>query len=419
MLEHWIWLSLTKSVSDGQKRMLVEYFSDAEAVYSAREEQLAEACELSGEAVACLMDKDLDPARDVLDQCARKKISVLAFNAPEYPVRLKNIYDPPVVLYYKGTLPDFDAQPAIGMVGTRHPSAYGFEAACRLGYEVAAGGGLVVSGMAMGIDAAAMNGALAAGKPAVGVLGCGADVVYPKCNSRLFDDTERCGCILSEYAPGTPAGKWTFPRRNRIISGLSCGVVVVEGPEHSGSLITARHAGEQGRDVYAVPGNIDMPGFIGSNRLLREGAIAVSTGWDVLSEYETLFPGKLKKAQAAQKLLPFPAPDMGKKEQPAKVAQQAELPKGKANLNKPKDKKAIDKAHTAPYIDVADTLTGLSPDEQAIVTALGEEERLVDEVIAASGLSSAKVLSLLTMLEIKGIIQRHPGRHVSLKAGKH
>ena len=298
------------------------------------------------------------------------------------------------------------------MVGPRRASAYGLTAAKRMGYQIARCGGIVVSGMAAGIDAMAMRGALTAGGSVVGVLGCGADMVYPLSNRSLFADTVRYGCILSEFPPGTPPHKWNFPKRNRIISGLSCGVLVVEAPEKSGALITARQAADQGRDVFVVPGNIDVDTFVGSNRLLRDGAIAVSSGWDILSEYEGHFPGKIRRFDKASGLTAYPDEV---ENPPAKVAQKPARPKEKPVRKVKTDKKVIDNGASTPYIDLNDILPGLSPDEQSIVTAIGNDQRLVDDIIAETGLSAGKVLAMLTLLEVKGVVKRLPGRQVKLK----
>ncbi len=237
MLIHWIWLATRPDLPDRVKAALLERFYDAEDLYFADSAAFED---LSPEARASLGDKDLKEAQKILDACMKRGIGILSFRDAGYPARLKNIADPPVVLYYKGRLPDFDGLPLIGVVGTRRASAYGLTVAKRMGYQIAACGGVVVSGMAFGIDGVAMAAALTAGMPVVGVLGCGADIVYPPSNRALFADTEKNGCILTEFPPGTPPGKWNFPRRNRIISGLSCGVLVVEAPERSGALITAR-----------------------------------------------------------------------------------------------------------------------------------------------------------------------------------
>lgn len=307
----------------------------------------------------------------------------------------------------------------IGVVGTRKASAYGLQTAKRMGYQIGKCGGVVVSGMAFGIDSMAMSGALTAGQKVIGVLGCGADIVYPPSNRALYRDTEAYGCILSEFPPGTPPVKWNFPKRNRIISGLSCGVVVVEAPERSGALITARQAAEQGRDVFAVPGNIDIPTFVGSNRLLRDGAIMVSSGWDVVCEYQGLYPDKIHKDTGTSHQTAY-ADEVRKaaqdaEKQPRKVAQSPKIPQEKENLKKEFKKKDIDKEQSAPYSDVNTILKKLTPEEQAVVTALKDGERLVDDVIAETGLTTGKVLGLLTMLELKGIIRRLPGKRIILK----
>ncbi|MGM9548887.1 MAG: DNA-processing protein DprA [Faecousia sp.] len=417
MLVHWIWLAHRPGLSDRAKVELLRHFQEPEDIFFAGDAAF-DRIGLSGEAKASLLEKDLTPAEKILEACSREGLRVLTFHDGAYPSRLKSIADPPIVLYYKGQLPDFDGCPIIGVVGTRKASAYGLSTAKRMGYQIARCGGIVVSGMAYGIDGAAMAGALTAGAAVVGVLGCGADIVYPVSNRGLFHDAEEYGCILSEFAPGTPPAKWTFPRRNRIISGLSCGVLVVEAPEKSGSLITARLAAEQGRDVFAVPGNIDQPSFVGSNRLLRDGAIMVSSGWDVLCEYEALFPDKIRKEDAE----PYQTacPDEVKKDAPEgekplpKVAQKPRLPRNAENLKKELDRKGIDKAPSALYSDVHPVLSKLSPDERAIVTALGGGERLVDEVIAETGLTTGKLLSSLTILELNGIVKRLPGKRIVL-----
>ena len=419
MLVHWIWLAHRPGLSDRAKVALLQHFRDPEDIFFADSEAYDHVEGLSEETRDALRDKNLIGAEEILDACQREKLHVLTYRDASYPVRLKNIADPPIVLYYKGQLPDLDASPVIGVVGTRKASAYGLTTAKRLGYQIGRCGGIVVSGMAYGIDGMAMSGALTAGQKVVGVLGCGADIVYPLSNRALFQDVEDYGCLLSEFPPGTQPAKWTFPKRNRIISGLSCGVLVVEAPEKSGSLITARLAAEQGRDVFVVPGNIDMPSFVGSNRLLRDGAIVASSGWDVLSEYEAIYPDKIRRDETKAHQTAYAdevrkAAAEGEKTLP-KVAQKPRLPKKNPNLKKELDKKVIDKERFATYSDVNDILPKLSAEEQAIVKALTNGERLVDDVIAETGLTTGKLLAILTMLELKGIIKRLPGKRISLK----
>ena len=416
MLIHWIWLHHRPGFGPRTKAQLLEHFRDPEAVYYADEEALGQ-LGLSSDVRAALLDKNLDSSEKILEDCQKKRLNILTLQDAAYPSRLKNIPDPPLVLYYKGQLPDFDGVPVVGVVGTRKASAYGLTVAKRMGYQIGKCGGLVVSGMAYGIDGLAMSGALTAGAKTVGVLGCGADIVYPQSNRSLFRDVERYGCILSEFAPGQNAAKWTFPMRNRIISGLSCGVLVVEAPEKSGALITARLALEQGRDVFAVPGNIDMPTCAGSNALLRDGAIMVSSGWDVLSEYESLFPDKIHREDAPCRQRAYPQ-EIARQEgetTPAKVAQSPRIPEETTHLKKNLEKKSIDKEPVEAYSDVNVDLSRLSEDEQRIVLCLKNGQRLVDDVIAETGMTTGKLLAVLTMLELKGVIRRLPGKRISLK----
>ncbi len=419
MLIHWIWLSTRNGLSDRGRMALLQHIGDAEDIFFASPEDLAAVEGLAQEAAASLQDKGLKGAENILRQCTQKGIRILCWPDAAYPSRLKNIPDPPVVLYYKGQLPDFDRLPCIGAVGTRQASAYGLTAAKRMGYQIAACGGIVVSGMAYGVDGMAMRGALTAGGPVVGVLGCGADVVYPLSNRALFADTERYGCILSEFPPETPPAKWNFPKRNRIISGLCCGVLVVEAPEKSGALITAQQAADQGRDVFVVPGNIDVPTCAGSNALLRDGAIAVTSGWDVISEYEALYSHAIRRAQDKSIQTAYPdevlkaaAPE--EKELP-NVAQKTKIPRkiGKGlGFGK---KKEIDNSPATPYIDAEAPHPELTEPEQKVVALIRQGVTLVDDIMAKTELGAGSILATLTMLEVKGVIKRLPGKRVELK----
>ena len=417
MLIHWIWFSTRPGISDRVRRNLLESYTDPEELYFSSGDSLRKLEGVSEEAAASLADKDLSEADQICAECARKGIHILTWQDAAYPARLKNIPDPPVVLYYKGILPQIDAEPVIAVVGTRSASAYGMGAAKRLGYQIASCGGIVVSGLAKGIDAMAMTGALTAGKSVIGVLGCGADIVYPSFHRSLYEDTQRFGCLLTEFPPGTPPMARNFPRRNRIISGISCGVLVVEAPERSGSLITANLAAEQGRDVFVVPGNIDTPGSVGSNSLLRDGAIAVATGYDILSEYEAIFPGKVHHAGAGSKITAYPDEvrqnagntDDSHGKKPGKTRH------GKDNSEE-KRKNHIDKEDSSSYIDLEKQFPNLSCDEKTLAELLRGGEMLVDDLIDRSGISAGSVLSSLTLLEVKGIVNRLPGRRYTLKS---
>ena len=419
MLLHWIWFSTRTGLGDRGRMTLLEHFADAEDVYFADAAAYERFDALSQDAVASLQDKSLRGAEQILDRCKKEDIHVLTWQDAAYPRRLKNIADPPVVLYYKGCIPEVDALPLIGVVGTRKASAYGSTTAKRMGYQLASCGAVVVSGVASGADTMAMRGALSAGEMVIGVLGCGVDVVYPAANRALYADTQRRGCLLSEFPPGTPPIGSNFPRRNRIISGLSCGVLVVEAPEGSGALITARQAAEQGRDVFVVPGNIDVPTCKGSNALLRDGAIAVGSGWDVLSEYEHIFPNQIRKNTAPSRQTAYleeleQLPWEEEKPLP-KVAQKPKTPEKKRPFAALGKKKEIDNPDVTPYIDAEETLPALSAPEENIVKQIRQGITLVDDLMAQTEIPAGQVLSALTMLEIKGVICRLPGKRVTLK----
>ena len=414
MLIHWIWLAHRPGLKDHMKAELLRHFSDPEDIYFADEDGFSHIEGLTKEMYQSLRDKDLTSSEKILADVMKYKLHILTYRDVAYPARLRAITDPPLVLYYKGTLPDFDSNPVIGVVGTRKYTPYGYSAAKKLGHEIASCGGMVVSGMADGIDTAAMKSALSAGGTVVGILGCGAEQVYPKKNQGLFADVERYGCILSEFPPETPAYGWNFPRRNRIISGLSCGVLVVEAPKGSGSLHTARHALDQGRDVFVVPGNLDQPTFEGSNQLLRDGATLVSSGWDVLSEYEALYPGKIRRETRPSRQRAY-ADELSSDKKWPKVAQKTAVPRAEPDKKEKSDKKVVDNSCKGNYSDVNKDLSALSPEQKAIMQALSGGERLADQIIAETNLPAGKVSTALTMLVIKGFVKKLPGNRFCLK----
>ncbi len=381
-----------------QKHRLLERFADPQ-----------ELLHLNGETLQSLgiQNIDLSEAERIAGRCAKKNIGLLPITHPAYPGRLRNTADAPILLYYKGILPDWDDVPFIGVVGTRKASAYGLQVAHQMGSQIAYCGGMVISGGASGVDTAAMQGALDAGCPVVGVLGCGVDVVYPRHNRRLFDTVVKTGCLISEYPPGEQGKPWHFPARNRIISGISNGILVVEAPKKSGALITANHALEQGRDVFVVPGNINTPACEGSNTLLQDGAIPVFSGWDVLREYDFLYPGKLHQIGTRS---------LYSGEKPLqKVAQTPVVPEKNREEICAAQKKDIDNRGNSTYIELENTHPALNQEEQAVLDQLTRQPQEPAELMAKLDMPSGKVLSALTMLTVKGLVYKHPGGRVSLK----
>lgn len=383
MLIYWIWLATRQNLSRSKQLDLLEYFLTPDAIYNCN--SYPRELELSENALLSLENKDLSAARRLVRLCSDKKIRIITLQDTIYPTRLRQIPDMPVVLYCKGFLPDLDAQPTVGVVGTRKASSEGLATARKMGCEIAACGGLVVSGGAAGIDAEALWGALDAGKPAVAVLGNGPDIVYPKSNTLLFAKLEEKGCILSEYPPGTKPTPWQFPERNRIISGMSDCTLVVEAPAKSGALITARDALEQGREVFSVPGSVTRESCAGSNALLRDGASVACCGWDVLQGYESRYPDIARREVAAQK---------------------AEAPRN--------DKKDIDNPPQGAYIDLECITQELDPLQKRIVETIGSETVYVDVLATKLDMSSPELMMALTDLGLMGIIENHPGRMVSV-----
>ena len=396
MLLYWVWLAELKDLTLLQKHRVLEHFGDPEELYhSAGAEKFG------------IKDKDLHAAEAILSRCAKKGIGILPVADIAYPHRLRNIPDAPIVLYYKGILPDWEDRPFIGIVGTRKASTYGLQVAYQMGSQIASSGGIVVSGGASGGDTAAMQGALNAGCPVVGVLGCGVDVIYPRNNRKLFEAVVENGCLISEYAPGEEGIPWHFPARNRIISGVSNGVLVVEAPVRSGALITAQRALEQGRDVFAVPGNINTAVCEGSNKLLQEGAMPVFSGWDILENYEFLYPGKLQKQRNAP-------PYTGETVE-LKVAQNPVVSERISEKTESTRKKTIDNRNNCTYIELENNHPALSQEEQVVLAQLTRHPQETAELIAKLDMPSGKVLSTLTMLTVKGLAVKHPGGRFSLK----
>ena len=391
---YWIWFAELKGISLFAKRQLLETFHDPEELYR------SEAKDLPPE---ILEQKDLTEATQIYGQCREKNIRIVTYGDASYPQRLQNIEDPPMVLYYKGTLPQWQSQPVIGVVGTRKASPYGLQTAHLLSSQIAACGGLVVSGVATGIDALSMEGALDAGKPTIGVLGGGVDVVYPAKNRALYQRTEENGCLISEYPPGSRPYPWNFLQRNRIISGVSDGLLVVEAPEKSGALNTARHAFSQGRDLFVAPGNLGVDTCMGSNALLQEGAYAALSGWDVVKHYEPLYPGVVEKRQVEVKM-PLP-----------KVAQTQVMPEKGEKKKADTSQNAIDNLVKSTYSVINKRPNNLSDQENGVLALLGDTPQLIDSVMDASDLPSGTVQSLLTRLTIKGLVIQHPDGRISKK----
>jgi DNA processing protein len=281
---YWLALALTPGLGPTRIKKLIEHYGTAERVFHASLTELEATGMRAVSAQSLATGKSLELAQQECVKAAESSAKIISLSDPEYPSRLKQIYDPPVILFVKGSV-EVLAQPGIAMVGTRHPTPYGSGMAERLSTDLAARGLVIISGLARGIDTASHRGAVAARGKTVAVLGTGIDVMYPKENTRLAEQIVALGgALISEFPVGTFPAPQNFPIRNRIISGMSAGVLVVEAAEYSGTRITSRCALEQNRDVYAVPGNVTNKNSWGPNTLIKQGAKLVATWEDVWEE---------------------------------------------------------------------------------------------------------------------------------------
>lgn len=416
-LVYWIWLSLRCGAGSELGSYLLKHFETPKDIYEATKEELL-AIKGINESIACaLMDRSLVYPQKIVEYCERVNVGILTLESANYPNRLRDIYAKPIVLYYKGKLPDIDSNVLIACVGMRKCSESGAQNAYRLGKELANAGAIVVSGMASGIDTAAQSGVLAAGGHTIAVLGCGIDQVYPPQNGKLMNQIAETGTLITEYAPGTaPLGR-NFPIRNRIISGLSQGTVVVEANYKSGSLITADYAQRQGRDIFAFPGSPESDCAKGTNALIRKGAKLVVCAEDILEEYELLYPDRIftenipmhdhkRKREASETpALETAAPPTitRKKEKTVSVK--------KENLNA-EPKKAPESVPSPEQTKPADACTDATGRE---ILSVVRGEMSVDEIAAAVSaklgrtLDIGELLGTLTLLELDGFLCALPG----------
>lgn len=357
----WLVVTSTPGLGPSGLRLLLERFGGPSAILSASRAELERIPGLRAGVVHALFRPSArEEAKRELDRTRRQGIAILTWDQPAYPALLSNIPDPPLLLYAKGDL-DCLGQPALGVVGARAATSYGRQIAETLAYQLARRGLVIVSGFALGIDTAAHRGALRAGGRTVAVLGNGLDMIYPEQNRNLFDKIAETGTLVSEYPLGTKPDGFRFPARNRIISGLALGVLVVEAARRSGSLITARQALDQGREVFAVPGRVDSWKSEGSHRLLQEGAKLVFRAEDILEE---LPPG----------LVGRPVND-------------------------------APPASSEP----------LAAEEEQLLALMEVYPQTIDELIRQTGWPTAKVTELLLLLELKHCVESLPGKQYQRK----
>ncbi|MGA8761596.1 MAG: DNA-processing protein DprA [Candidatus Sulfotelmatobacter sp.] len=369
-LVEWLGLALTPGLGPTRGRKLVEHFGGPAAVFRASLTELESTGIQAVSAQSVATGKSAELAREEIASAAAAGAVILSMDDPAYPSRLKEIYDPPPVLYVRGD-PEVLTRPGLAMVGTRHPTPYGSGMAERLACDLATQGLVIISGMARGVDTASHRGAIAAKGKTIAVFGTGVDVIYPKENSRLSEQILALGgALISEFPLGTFAAPQNFPIRNRILSGMSVGVLVVEAAEYSGTRITARCALEQNRDVFAVPGNVTNKNSWGPNTLIKQGAKLVATWEDVWED----LPPEVKLA-----LTPPPSPESA----------------GASSASLFPDE-------------------GLPPHEKRILSLLKADEAThIDELMERleTEMSSSEVFAALFELELNGKVKQMPGKN--------
>lgn len=378
-------------------REIIEYFGSAKQLYEAGKTEWRMSPVLVPRQVERLSSASLAQAQDILCTCRLNRWSVICYGDEAYPKRLADIENPPAVIYVDGILPDIDNSIVIGVVGTRKASDYAVKATEVLSRGISEMGAVVVSGGALGVDTAAHRAAILAGGKTVAVLGCGLGTKYLMENKPLRDSIAANGALVSEFPPFTKASKYTFPVRNRIISALSLGVLVVEAGIRSGSLITANYAAEQGRDVYAVPCSILEPEFAGTNKLIDDGAIVVTKPSDLIFPYAERFGVDSAKAKEVKTIL---------NETRVKTVNAADNTRNISFENLSSSRAKREERHKAA--------AGLSGNTLTVYRALSEEFLHIDEIRSKTQLSVGDVLTALTALEIAGLAVSAGGKRYKL-----
>ena len=392
---YWIWIQQAVGQGSSAIPRLLSAFSSPEEIYAADRLELQRAG-VTGKPLECLCRKNIDAMYRIAERC-EKMGWILTPEDVGYPASLRQLFSPPLVLYGKGFLPNTDtvSVPPIAMVGTRKCTEYGAKAAGGIAAGLAAAGSIVISGGAMGIDRAAHQGALYAGGRTVAVQACGLDVEYPAPNRSLRHRiVEEGGAVITEYLPGTQAFANHFQVRNRLISGLAWGVCVVEAPERSGALITARHAREQGRDVFVVPGNITSAESVGSNELIKDGAALVTRASEILREYQVRSGGALQEEEADRAQAAYG--EYVLRDRPVQEVRSAQ---------RVADGSRVQISYPCPDSagELAKTVYGL----------LKEEPLTAEELCSISGIPASKFFSAMTELELYGCARSYPGKRYS------
>ncbi|MCD8390720.1 MAG: DNA-processing protein DprA [Firmicutes bacterium] len=387
---YWVWLTSKKTMKANKITSLLEKFNTVEEIYA--EKAFLNVPNIGSREFGELKDKSLTAAKKIIEETHKAGAYIITFDDERYPNKLKNIANPPYILYCRGDFINVDDILTIAVVGTRRVTDYGRIVTSRLSRDLAKSGAVVVSGMARGVDTIAAKNALKTGAKTIAVLGCGIDIVYPSENGGVMQDIANNGMVITEYAPGSPPIANHFPERNRIIAGLSNGVLVTDAPKGSGSLITAKIASENGRDVFAVPRGI-LDENSGANRIIQQGAKLVMSCSDIIEEYPYMERVEVKLDNDTENELLSEAPnsDLEDISEPADFAEHAD-----AGSSAVKDDSDFD-------------FSGLSDGEREIAEKLALKDMQIDELASELDTAVGTLNTRLTLLEVKGVVKKLPG----------
>lgn len=412
---YWIWLQQVLKYGSNKIRTINLIYDSVEDFYAAGPSNWKLCGCFTPKEIDVMKNTNIEKAYSIIDRCCQLGQDIIVMSDERYPERLKQIANPPCVLYVKGEIPKIDNKICISVVGTRSATLYGIQMAFDISLELAKAGATVISGGALGIDSAAHKGAIQGGGKTIAVLGCGIDYPYLVQNKALRRIISENGAIISEFAPNFPAYPSNFPMRNRIISGLSLGTVVIEAGKKSGSLITAELALEQNRDVFAVPVDMNSSVSEGTTALLRDGAKLVTCGEDILCQYRASYFRKKDEADVSSLIFERPTKETYEEinginpDKCTKVHKNSSLEK--QNISKYRIEKDENQQHNTPDYDIK----SLSSDEKNVYNSLKGGKKHIDSISLETGLTIGKLLPLLTSMELTGIIESYSGKFYSIK----
>ena len=408
---YWIWLSLSVTAGSSTFRRFLSKGLAPEEIYRLDKEEIKSIIGTRSKDLIALSDKDTSRAEEILEFCTSKGVGIVTYSDEKYPEALRKIDNPPVLLYYRGKLPDFERNTFISVVGTRRISDYGRKNAFSVSRALALSGAVIVSGMAIGIDGVAHAAAISADMPTVAVIGSGIDVCYPRQHQTLARSIVKNGCVMTEYAPGTSPNRFNFPVRNRIVAALSSATVLIEGSEKSGALITARYAKSFGRTVYALPANVGSKNSEASNLLIKDGARLFTAAEDIIRDFET----------APVPLNPFSkneSENVSMNDILAELSVSATAPSDDV-FRTPRPKKSEDKsklteredAHQASPVPVRD-MSGFDRITASVYEKIPQDTDCQIDSLVEEGLTLREIMSALLRLEVANCVSMLPGDRV-------